>query len=97
MKEIRAIRFDHPYLITAYIYHMYLGLHTGAKILRQKFKLKGKTLELDAKLNVSIHLLQNGYVGCLVTMVIGSEFRMETAVWRRFYHQEEAPLFTRRN
>ena len=54
MKEIRAIRFDHPYLITAYIYHMYLGLHTGAKILRQKFKLKGKTLELDAKLNVSI-------------------------------------------
>ena len=58
MKEIRAIRFDHPYLITAYIYHMYLGLHTGAKILRQKFKLKGKTLELDAKLNVSIHVLQ---------------------------------------
>ena len=57
MKEIRAIRFDHPYLITAYIYHMYLGLHTGAKILRQKFKLKGKTLELDAKLNVSIHVL----------------------------------------
>merc|ERR1712131_38185 len=52
MKEIRAIRFDHPYLITAYIYHMYLGLHTGAKILRQKFKLKGKTLELDAKLNI---------------------------------------------
>ena len=57
MKEIRAIRFDHPYLITAYIYHMYLGLHTGAKILRQKFKLKGKTLELDAKLNVSQFLL----------------------------------------
>ena len=59
MKEIRAIRFDHPYLITAYIYHMYLGLHTGAKILRQKFKLKGKTLELDAKLNVSTQLYLN--------------------------------------
>ena len=72
MKEIRAIRFDHPYLITAYIYHMYLGLHTGAKILRQKFKLKGKTLELDAKLNVSIHELQNGNVGFLITMVIWS-------------------------
>jgi len=80
MKEIRAIRFDHPYLITAYIYHMYLGLHTGAKILRQKFKLKGKTLELDAKLNVSIHALQNGNVGFLVMMVIWSKFRMETII-----------------
>ena len=80
MKEIRAIRFDHPYLITAYIYHMYLGLHTGAKILRQKFKLKGKTLELDAKLNVSIHVLQKSKVECLVTMVICSKFRPESSI-----------------
>merc|ERR1712212_1384017 len=52
MTEVRKIRFDHPYLITAYIYHMYLGLHSGGRILRHKFKLKGKTLEIDTKLNV---------------------------------------------
>ena len=92
MKEIRAIRFDHPYLITAYIYHMYLGLHTGAKILRQKFKLKGKTLELDAKLNVSIQAIQNNNVGCVFTMVIWSEFLIKTITIG-----EEAPLFTRHN
>ena len=50
--EIRKIRFDQPLLVTAYIYHMYLGLYSGGRILRHKFKLKGKTLELDPKLNV---------------------------------------------
>merc|ERR1712168_1440183 len=50
--EIRKIRFDQPMLVTAYIYHMYLGLYSGGRILRHKFKLKGKTLELDPKLNI---------------------------------------------
>ena len=53
ISEIRKIRFDHPLLVTAYVYHMYLGLYSGGRILRHKFKLKGKTLDLDPKLNVS--------------------------------------------
>ena len=52
ISEIRKIRFDHPLLITAYIYHMYLGLYSGGRILKHKFKLKGKTLDLDPKSNV---------------------------------------------
>merc|ERR1712048_1052322 len=30
-----------------YTYHMYLGLYSGGRILRRKFKLPGQTLDLD--------------------------------------------------
>ena len=31
---------------------MYLGLHSGAKILKRRYSLEGKTLEIDSSLKV---------------------------------------------
>ena len=48
---MRKLRDEDPRLIAAYIYHMYLGLYSGGKILRHKFKLPGQTLDLDERSN----------------------------------------------
>ena len=51
ISEVRKLRAEDPRLIAAYIYHMYLGLYSGGKILRHKFKLPGQTLALDERSN----------------------------------------------
>lgn len=40
--SIRKLLKTNPKLVAPYIYHMFLGLYSGGKILRHKFKLKGK-------------------------------------------------------
>ena len=47
VSEVRKIREENPTLLAAYIYHMYLGLYSGGRILRHKFKLPGETLDLS--------------------------------------------------
>ena len=49
MADVRKTRDEDPRLIAAYIYHMYLGLYAGGKILRKKFNLPGQILDLDEK------------------------------------------------
>jgi len=51
ISTVRKLRDEDPRLIAAYIYHMYLGLYSGGKILRHKFKLPGQTLDLDERSN----------------------------------------------
>jgi len=54
ISEVRKTRKENPTLMVAYIYHMYLGLYSGGRILRHKFKLPGETLDLsDRAINIS--------------------------------------------
>ncbi|CBY22824.1 unnamed protein product [Oikopleura dioica] len=49
--SIRKLLKTNPKLVAPYIYHMFLGLYSGGKILRHKFKLKGEAVKLDEKAN----------------------------------------------
>ena len=49
---IREARKTNSTLLASHIYQMYLGLHSGAKILRKRYSLEGKTLDLNPSLKV---------------------------------------------
>ena len=52
VEVIRKARENDCLLVASHIYQMYLGLHSGAKILKRRYSLEGKTLEIDSSLKV---------------------------------------------